>query len=543
MPNTKMVTIQDVVVAANRDTSDQSFGAIPTGEYGRPERLGGRVVEETPEERINRIYEHIKGLVTEAGALHRKSYCDSAGQLRAENADKITRLVTNEFHFYVQDPLLQAEFEVLQQKIADLAKTQPENLHLVLGSFNVRAPNDTVMNITPHIECGPQPKINFIVKNYAALLDPRFRETRSEDGEIKPLHLVQIKEIIESERITWLKSLNLLAAVEVGREELAAYPGILIDGKNHPFSFNNVISCNTAGGAGFYSCIDVCYDHDIGVAKKNIHELLAKRVNNVSQSSALSPEPLLFSHVLTSCGVAPQPENTLGTLTHADPGFSLTDSKPGVAVQYKKDIGAEIFGTPATMIVTEPAACDHLLKLAIADNNVPLAAHLVQQGADVNAPIKSGQEVIKPIFIFAKEGNLDMMKALTNQGNISNEDLERAIFIAAVGNKLSIVDFLLEKGVDINKIHEGGKSLLHLATENNNAELVELLIRRGADLQQKNSQLETSVDIARNHKYWDISYAIRKAISDQKQQLEITSSDRPTTSNTNPMPPRAGFRK
>jgi hypothetical protein len=40
-----------------------------------------------------------------------------------------------------------SKFQVLQQKIADLARLQPENLRLVLGSFAVINADNKIMNV------------------------------------------------------------------------------------------------------------------------------------------------------------------------------------------------------------------------------------------------------------------------------------------------------------------------------------------------------------------------------------------------------------
>lgn len=419
MTNTT-VTIQDMVVAAIGERLHDgtiSFNQ-PTGEFGRIDQFYKLIVP-SPEDSIERISKHINGLMTKAGDFHRASYCDANGQLKAENVDKVTRLITNEFYFYTAKPFSLSEFERLQQQIVDMAKSQPENLHLVFASFAVQSSDDTVMNVTAHIECGSQPKIHFIVKNYVSIFDPGFNATNA-NGEIKHLKPVHIKEKIDSQKVNPDKEFVKVAELEP--DELASSAGVSIDGKNIPFSFNNVITCHTAGGTGFYSCIDICRDHTFGVAKNNLDALMTKRMNNDNQSSVTTPEPLLFSHILPANGMEASLSNSLGTVTTADPIFSYKESKQGATLKYKEDIGAEVFGTPSCMLVTEPIACDHLLRLAIDKNNLPMAAYLMQQGIDVNVPIKSsGLELLTPSAIAAQKGNLDMIN-LINQSNMSKED-------------------------------------------------------------------------------------------------------------------------
>jgi len=216
--------IQDIVIASKLNKE----GKTATGEFGHPENHGGKPADpnEKPEAVIERLSNAIIDLANDAAAQHRASFCQNGtNTLRDDAKNRMTRMTTNEFFFYTQKPLTIEQFQALMKDVGEMAASQPENLHLVLGSFAVRTPDNKVMNVVPHIECGPTPKINLIVKNHPSVIDPKYQEPY----------------ISKVDNISGLK--------------------IQINGNDVPFSFNNVLECKTAGGTPFYSCVDICADH------------------------------------------------------------------------------------------------------------------------------------------------------------------------------------------------------------------------------------------------------------------------------------------
>lgn len=257
-------------------------------------------------------YDAISRLMKIASQQHRENNCepDDNNRLKPGNENNITRVVTNEFLFYTQAPLTIAEFQNLQQKIADLAKQQPPNLHMVLGTFAVLTPDGKLMNVAAQVESGPNPKINLTVKNIPTSFDPAYYSSQSSSYH-------QTVDIRNGDNIS-----NL---------------GIQIDGQHCPFSFNNIFHCVTAGGESFYSCIEICMDHQLGVAKKR---LSSKLEAEMKQNIMLSTK---CSHIVISNTTTIIENNLLGNVTHADPAnpkrklknFVKTDRDVGQSVSLR----------------------------------------------------------------------------------------------------------------------------------------------------------------------------------------------------------------
>ncbi len=310
------VTIQDIAVTCSPD-DDPWF---KTGEFG--------VDEADEKSQQSRLLAVITGLVDDAATVHKTNNCEADNTLKAGKENSVTRLITNEFLFYTKKPLTLSEFTQLQSDIALLAAKQPENLHLVLSSFAVRTSDNKVMNVVMQVQCGKNPHLQFTVKNNPSDRDPSYSEP-GDDGKIKVLPNVDIKK----------------------------------DKLEKGFTFNNVFECQTAGGAKFFSCIDICLDNNEAVAKKNLDGILqtaAQQSDKGKQSDLLSRN---VSHVVTSNSTSVDPGNCVGTVMQADPSASKRDAVIAERRNKKlpqKELEAPPFGTPLTMYTMPAKRCDQL---------------------------------------------------------------------------------------------------------------------------------------------------------------------------------------
>lgn len=313
------IHFQDIVIHGNTPPS-------PTGEFG------SYTADETTQ--LDRLFNCIETLVTDASYEHKKANCDfPSGQLRPDSQANVTRLITNEFTFYTSTPLSLQEFEHLQNKIAQLTSQQPVNLHLVLSSFAVRTPDNKVMNVVAHVECGQDPTFNFIVKNNPSEVDPVYEEFDS-NGYYSCLENVDIK---KNDQVNHLK--------------------INLNSTEQAFSFNNVMECQAANGAKFINCIDICLDHNEGVGKNNLNKMLIDSAQQAAQGQAEKQIPLQCSHIVTSNWTYLSPTNAISLITHADPVLSKTTPKadvPGTSHVLKPSS----FGTQlnATITASAPSA-------------------------------------------------------------------------------------------------------------------------------------------------------------------------------------------
>lgn len=229
--------------------------------------------------------------MVDASNSHKNENFNSVtNELQPDKKNTITRLMTNEFFFYTQQPLSMEQFENLQQKIFEQAKKQPENLHIVLGSFAVLTPGGKVMNIVPHIECGQNPMFNFVVKNNPSCIDPAFK------------HRPNVDINIHGE--------NCLNALSIN-----------INNDKRPLSFNSVFQCKTAGDAELHVCMDICNDHAYATASKALN----KKLDNASTENP-KHMPTQCSHIVLSNSIKVKKENSVGDVAQADPRFSRTGS-------------------------------------------------------------------------------------------------------------------------------------------------------------------------------------------------------------------------
>jgi hypothetical protein len=228
---------------------------------------------------IGRLWHSIEVLISEAHQTHSKLNANES------NPDAITRISTNEFFFYTQKPLTLQEFQELQNNIARKAATLPSGVQLILASFAVKTADNQVMNVTAHVSCGQPPSFQFIVKNNTSLIDVRYKQRDESDHEVT------------------LRPMDVYSQIKI-------LPEIEIGGEKHSFTFNNIIACRTPGGSPFLTAIDICLDHEHGVA-------LANMQTAVRENPELASRPL--SYVVVANSVTLQPQYCLGTAIHVDP--------------------------------------------------------------------------------------------------------------------------------------------------------------------------------------------------------------------------------
>ena len=309
MPGKKPI-IQDVAIIG-----DARFG----NPIGEAPRRGDPIPNYPmmPSERadmISRLESSIHQLMDDAKKVYQTN-CYKPGTDEV-NPDYITRLSTNEFFFYTKEPLTLEEFEKLQNKIADKAKTLPSGVSFIFGSFAVKTEDNKVMNVTPHITCGKAPDFHFIVKNYTSPIDVRYK--------------------------TPVDSTDTLAVLDKKTSTLLLMPKIMIDGTFKELTFNNLVPCKTLGGTEFLTAIDICLDHDRGVARMNYEELKKR-------NPAIESQPTF--HVVVSNCIDIKKENCLGSdIMHVDPVYSPTQCKKGALQQQTSSnqifkFGKDLFST------------------------------------------------------------------------------------------------------------------------------------------------------------------------------------------------------
>lgn len=105
----------------------------------------------------------------------------------------------------------------------------------------------------------------------------------------------------------------------------------------------------------------------------------------------------------------------------------------------------------------------------------------------------------KSPFDFVKEGDLDKLsKCAAFAENSVDDDGLGLIHWAADRGNVEILQFLLNRGVDVNLVDPDGQTALHYASSCGHVECLKLLIKCGADRTIKDNELQTCVDVAEN---------------------------------------------
>lgn len=106
----------------------------------------------------------------------------------------------------------------------------------------------------------------------------------------------------------------------------------------------------------------------------------------------------------------------------------------------------------------------------------------------------------KSPFDYVKEGDLEKLSTihgLEHLNEVDNDGLGLIHWAADRGN-IDILQFLLNKGSDVNLVDSEGQTALHYASSCGHLDCVKLLIKLGADRTIKDKELQTCVDVAEN---------------------------------------------
>lgn len=143
-----------------------------------------------------------------------------------------------------------------------------------------------------------------------------------------------------------------------------------------------------------------------------------------------------------------------------------------------------------------PGARD-ILKEAVHNNDVPLLSYLFRQGIDINDKIIDPSIGTTPLLLAAKLGKIAVVDFLLNKGaEINRQDIfGNTPLLISIGNKnsesIEIVKLLLNRGADVNKADKKGQTPLMIAVTLNDSAKVKLLIDKGANPLIKDKKRKT----------------------------------------------------
>jgi hypothetical protein len=251
-----------------------------------------------------RIMLHIKKMASIASDIHRNdnftvteeketsstTHNKTTHAMKANCINNVTRLSFNEYYFYPgkkRGPLSLHTLKEIITEIEKLASLLPENLHLVLASFPVVDLKKQVSNMVIHVQCSQTPVLHMFAKAIPSNNEPVYPDTQT------------------IEFCTYAFNPIPLTALE--QKGTAG----------NSINFSSPILCKTAGGATFWTTIDICADHESGIAKQALHREIALRMRNQSQNI-----PERITHMLISNSTFIYDANTVSaTVTHVDPTY------------------------------------------------------------------------------------------------------------------------------------------------------------------------------------------------------------------------------
>jgi ankyrin repeat protein len=108
------------------------------------------------------------------------------------------------------------------------------------------------------------------------------------------------------------------------------------------------------------------------------------------------------------------------------------------------------------------------------------------------------KEGFSPLILAAYSGNLEMVQLLAYEGAAINHTspMGTALMAAIVKNHFPVVQFLLEKGADVNLSDENGTTPLIFAVQFKNPEIIKLLLNYKPDFTHIDKAGKTAFEYA-----------------------------------------------
>lgn len=146
---------------------------------------------------------------------------------------------------------------------------------------------------------------------------------------------------------------------------------------------------------------------------------------------------------------------------------------------------------------------------AAAKGHLAVVKYLITNGADVKAKTRNGRS---PLLLAYENDNFDVAEHLIEKGAHDVSTKDWSLQGALEKCHLNLVNYLIEKGADVNKKDNDGNTPLHCAAKKGNIEVVKYLIGKGARVDIKNGWGETSLHIAAQVNQLEAVKAICKSL-------------------------------
>lgn len=132
---------------------------------------------------------------------------------------------------------------------------------------------------------------------------------------------------------------------------------------------------------------------------------------------------------------------------------------------------------------------------------------LTLKNLDVDQPNLSGETVLMMASLY---GLLPEVRILVDKRAATiNKSGWTPLHYACTNGHLQVAEFLLDKGAQVNALSDSDTTPLMMAVRTGNIQLVRLLLDRGADLQIRNHQGFSAIDVADLFNQEEISKGLR----------------------------------
>jgi hypothetical protein len=258
-----------------------------------------------------------------------------------EDPHHITRVILNEFSLYPhrdRGPLSLVEFHSLQEKVNEIARHYPQNLHLLLSSIPVKINRNEVINLVMYVQCGEHPIIHTSTKARVSDKDAEYPNTKNRDYSSDD-HCKNVAGIVFGESKN--ETFNLI------------YGGDIL------FRVDNTQVRTT---------IDICLDNLEGIGKARLTDSIA-----MARGAGSEALPTQVDHVVTSNSIdISKDQVTSSVVTQADPFVSHYEHSLHIASEplpvspiKQMDIPSPAFGSYTIMKIFPPRPFgSHLGELA-----------------------------------------------------------------------------------------------------------------------------------------------------------------------------------
>lgn len=228
---------------------------------------------------VERLFDHIELLANIANIYHQQYYCQLSEDgksyvLNPQCRNKITRLALSEFSLFAHRPLTLKEFSLLAEAVHKMAANLHPNVHLLLSTMAVITEDNTILNMSLHVQCGKDAKVTPFCKGSPHPGDIIYSGTA-------------FKNPGASEYIT-----NMSTQV----------------------SNNTIIRVKTEGGAEYVQAVDVCLDHCDRRSRELLHKAISR---DAAHDHSLVPDQI--DHLITSNSVYISKQITTAVPVQVDP--------------------------------------------------------------------------------------------------------------------------------------------------------------------------------------------------------------------------------